>query len=76
MNTINKSVGRDGENLKADAKKIQDLLNAVFPATPLEVDGVHVPYVPGFLCDSPARRRLRHPDRAKSFWAIRTSRQR
>ncbi len=40
MITINKSVGRGGENLKTDAKKIQHLLNAVFPATPLEVDGL------------------------------------
>jgi len=40
MIAINKSVGRGGENLKADTRKIQKLLNAIFPATPAEVNGV------------------------------------
>jgi peptidoglycan L-alanyl-D-glutamate endopeptidase CwlK len=38
MITIRKSVGRGGENLKTDTRRIQQLLNAVFPATPLKVD--------------------------------------
>ena len=33
------SVGRSGENRKADVRKIQGVLNAVFPATPLDVNG-------------------------------------
>ena len=37
--TINSSVGRGGKNLKPDTRKIQKILNEVFPATPLQVDG-------------------------------------
>jgi len=36
---INGSVGRDGKNGKADTRKIQRLLNAIYPATLLVVDG-------------------------------------
>ena len=36
---IKRSVGVGGDNGKADTKKIQKLLNAIFPATPLAVDG-------------------------------------
>ncbi len=34
------SVGRGGTNHKGDVRKIQKLLNAIFPATPLELDGL------------------------------------
>ena len=34
------SVGRGGTNRKGDVRKIQKLLNAIFPATPLKVDGL------------------------------------
>ena len=37
--TINGSVGADGKNGKADTRKIQKLLNAIFPSTLLTVDG-------------------------------------
>ncbi len=37
--TIKDSVGAGGNNGKADARKIQKLLNQVFPSTPLPVDG-------------------------------------
>lgn len=37
--TIVGSVGRGGDNRKIDTRKIQKLLNAIFPATLLEVDG-------------------------------------
>ena len=36
---INESVGRGGVNRKGDTRKIQKLLNAVFPATPLDETG-------------------------------------
>ena len=36
---ITGSVGRGGKNGKADTRKIQKLLNAIYPATLLEVDG-------------------------------------
>ena len=38
--SIEGSVGRGGENRKSDTRKIQRLLNEVFPATPLEVHGL------------------------------------
>lgn len=34
------SVGRGGTNHKGDVRKIQKLLNAIFPATPVDVDGL------------------------------------
>ena len=37
--TINGSVGVGGKNGKADTRKIQKLLNAVFPATLIEANG-------------------------------------
>ncbi len=37
---ISGSVGRGGTNRKGDVRKIQKLLNAIFPATSLEVDGL------------------------------------
>lgn len=37
--SIVESVGRDGANKKPDIRKIQKLLNAIFPATPVEVNG-------------------------------------
>lgn len=37
--TIKRSVGADGKNGKADTRKIQKLLNAIFPSTLLSVDG-------------------------------------
>ena len=37
---ISGSVGRGGKNGKADTRKIQGLLNAIFPATPLQTDGL------------------------------------
>jgi peptidoglycan L-alanyl-D-glutamate endopeptidase CwlK len=37
--TIKGSVGADGKNGKADTRKIQKLLNAIFPSTLLSVDG-------------------------------------
>ena len=37
--TIKGSVGADGKNGKADTRKIQKLLNAIFPSTVLFVDG-------------------------------------
>lgn len=40
---ISGSVGRDADNRKADTRKIQRLLNAVFPASRLEVDGIAGP---------------------------------
>jgi len=41
--SISGSVGRYGDNLRADTRNVQRLLNAVFPATPLSVDGVSGP---------------------------------
>lgn len=38
--SIYASVGRNGENHKPDTRKIQRLLNAIYPATPLIVDGL------------------------------------
>ncbi len=37
--TITGSVGRGGDNRKADTRKIQKTLNEIYPATLLEVDG-------------------------------------
>lgn len=37
--SITESVGRGGSNRKADTRKIQKILNAIFPAAPLVVDG-------------------------------------
>ena len=41
--TISGSVGRRGDNRKSDTRNVQKLLNAVFPATPLDVDGISGP---------------------------------
>ncbi len=48
-------VGRGGTNRRADVRTIQRLLNAVFPATPLEIDGL------------PGRKTVRRIERFQRF---------
>ncbi len=58
---IEASVGRGGENRKIDTRKIQRLLNEIFPAMPLEIDGDCGPKTIRRI-DRFQRRFMRNPD--------------